>query len=42
VKKPAKFQQRSSLAWLYTYTHVIEKELPRLVHENNLLRNGDR
>jgi hypothetical protein len=38
VKKPIKFQQRGSLAWLYTYTKVLEKELPRLQHENNLLR----
>lgn len=40
VKKPAKFQHRGSLAWLYTYTKVLEKELPRLQHENILLKNS--
>ena len=39
VKKPMKFQNRGSLAWLYTYVKVIEKELPRLQHENNILRS---
>lgn len=33
VKKPARFQRRDGLAWLYTYISVIEKELPRLVRE---------
>lgn len=40
VKKPAKFQHRGSLAWLYTYTKVLERELPRLQHENELLKNS--
>lgn len=41
AKKPMKFQHRGSLAWLYTYTKVLEKELPRLQRENdNLKRSG--
>lgn len=38
VKKPKRFQCRESLAWFWTYTHVIEKELPRLEFENQTLR----
>lgn len=34
---PKKFNGRD-LAWIYRYVEVIEKELPRLVEENNRLR----
>lgn len=30
IRKPKRFQRRDSLAWLYQYVRVIEKELPRL------------
>ncbi len=30
IRKPKRFQHRGSLAWLYQYVKVIEKELPRL------------
>jgi hypothetical protein len=33
-KRPKNFQKRNSLAWLYMYTNVIEKELRRLDFEN--------
>lgn len=32
IKRPTNFQKKDSLAWLYTYVRVIEKELPRLAH----------
>jgi hypothetical protein len=30
VKRPKCFERRNSLSWLYTYTKVIEAELPRM------------
>ena len=33
VKRAKEMQTRRSLAWLYTYVGVIERELPRLVFE---------
>jgi hypothetical protein len=32
-KRPQNFQKRNSLAWLWTYIHVIEKEFPRINEE---------
>jgi hypothetical protein len=36
-KKPKRFQRRAGLAWLWTYVGILEKELPRLVFENQRL-----
>ena len=33
VKRPKNFQKRASMAWLYTYVEVLEKEFPRLYFE---------
>ncbi len=38
MKRPANFQRRDSLSWLWTYVQVIERELPRLAIENAELR----
>lgn len=40
IKKPKRFQRRNSLAWIWTYIKVLEKELPRLVHELEQLRKA--
>ncbi len=32
-KRPLNFQKRNSLAWLYTYIKVMEKEFPRMAWE---------
>ena len=37
VKKPKRFQKRDGMAWLWTYVHIIEHELPRLELENQRL-----
>jgi hypothetical protein len=40
-KKPTRrFQRRNSLAWLWTYTNVLEKEILRLDREAESLRQG--
>ncbi len=39
-KKPKRFQRRESLAWVFTYIKILEKELPRLVHEIEQLRKN--
>ena len=33
VKRPKNFQKRNSLAWLWTYLKVMEKEFPRMSEE---------
>lgn len=38
AKRPRNFQLRNSLAWLWTYIGVIEREFPRLNSENERLR----
>ena len=37
-KTPKNIQSRESLAWTFTYLSVLEKEIARLVPENNGLR----
>ena len=37
-KKPMNFQRRDSLAWFWTYTHVLETEILRLDREASHLR----
>jgi len=37
-KKPKRFQRRDGMAWIWTYIHILEKELPRLVFEIEQLR----
>ena len=39
-KIPKRFQRRESLAWTFTYLRVLEKEIPRLVHEVAQLRKN--
>lgn len=36
VKRPKNFQKRNSLAWVWTYLAVMEKEFPRMA--NDLIR----
>jgi len=38
-KKPMNFQRRDSLAWFWTYTHVLETEIIRLDIEAARLRS---
>ena len=38
ARKPKKFQHRDSMAWVWRYISIIEKELPRLEIENEQLR----
>ncbi len=37
-KRPKRFQRRDCYAWTLQYTSVIEKELPRLMHEIREMR----
>jgi len=37
-RKPANFQRRNSLSWLWTYTKVLETEIIRLDREAGYLR----
>ncbi len=36
-KKAKRFQRRDGMAWIWTYLSILEKELPRLVHEVEML-----
>lgn len=38
VKRPKNFQKRNSLAWVWTYLKVMEKEFPRMAGELERLR----
>lgn len=38
IKRPRSFNSRRSLSWLFNYTAVLEKELPRLDDENKRLK----
>lgn len=38
VRRPLNLQRRNSLSWLWTYTRVLERELPRLSGEVRELR----
>jgi len=37
-KKPIKFQKRNSLAWFWTYTNVLEKEIIRMDREMAIMK----
>lgn len=32
-KRPQNFQRRNSMAWIWTYIHILEKEFPRINDE---------
>ena len=38
-KRPQNFQKRNSLAWFWTYTHVLETEIVRLDREMAYAKN---
>lgn len=39
IKKPKRFQRRDALAWAWRYMEVLEAELPRIHHENVILKD---
>jgi len=42
IKRAKVIQNRNSLSWLWTYTKILELELPRLAVEVQMLKSGIR